>query len=95
MIAETTPDGILLRPAATLPAEIYSKERIRESDEAETELAAALGRMARTGFPGQSRVAVLGVSWGSRRSIAHGELKADGLPMRYSREDRLPPMGER
>jgi AbrB family looped-hinge helix DNA binding protein len=44
LIAETTPDGLLLRPAVTLPIEIYSEERIREFDEAEAELANELTR---------------------------------------------------
>jgi bifunctional DNA-binding transcriptional regulator/antitoxin component of YhaV-PrlF toxin-antitoxin module len=39
LIAETTPEGILLRPAVTVPIEIYSDERIAEFDEAEAELA--------------------------------------------------------
>jgi antitoxin PrlF len=38
LIAETTPEGLLLRPAVTLPIELYSNERIREFDEAEAEL---------------------------------------------------------
>ncbi len=38
LIAETTPEGILLRPAVTLPVEIYSRERIAEFDAAEEEL---------------------------------------------------------
>lgn len=38
LIAETTPEGLLLRPAVTLPVEIYSEKRIREFDEAETSL---------------------------------------------------------
>jgi AbrB family looped-hinge helix DNA binding protein len=42
LIAETTPEGLLLRPAVTLPVEIYSEERIREFDESEAELAEAL-----------------------------------------------------
>ena len=42
LIAETTPDGLLLRPAATLPIELYSDERLREFNEAEAELAAVL-----------------------------------------------------
>jgi bifunctional DNA-binding transcriptional regulator/antitoxin component of YhaV-PrlF toxin-antitoxin module len=42
LIAETTPEGILLRPAVTLPVEIYSHERISEFDAAESELAEAL-----------------------------------------------------
>jgi antitoxin PrlF len=39
LIAETTPEGILLRPAVTVPIEIYSNERIAEFDKAEAELA--------------------------------------------------------
>jgi antitoxin PrlF len=46
LIAETTPDGLLLRPAVTLPVEIYTDERIREFDESEQELAAAMQRPA-------------------------------------------------
>jgi antitoxin PrlF len=42
LIAETTPEGLLLRPAVTLPIEIYSDKRIREFDEAEAELAKVL-----------------------------------------------------
>jgi antitoxin PrlF len=42
LIAETTPDGLLLRPAVTLPIEIYSEKRIREFDEAEAELGKVL-----------------------------------------------------
>lgn len=38
LIAETTPEGLLLRPAVTLPVEIYSAERIREFDAAEADL---------------------------------------------------------
>jgi AbrB family looped-hinge helix DNA binding protein len=38
LIAETTSEGLLLRPAITLPSELYSTERIRELDEAEAEL---------------------------------------------------------
>jgi bifunctional DNA-binding transcriptional regulator/antitoxin component of YhaV-PrlF toxin-antitoxin module len=38
IIAETTPEGILLRPALTLPVEIYTPERIAEFDAAESEL---------------------------------------------------------
>jgi AbrB family looped-hinge helix DNA binding protein len=44
LIAETTPDGLLLRPAITLPVEIYSEQRIREFDEAEAELEKVLRR---------------------------------------------------
>ena len=48
LIAETTPEGLLLRPAVTLPVEIYSDKRIREFDEAEAELADALKRRKRS-----------------------------------------------
>ena len=41
VIAETTPEGILLRPAVTLPVESYSGERIAEFDAAESEMADA------------------------------------------------------
>jgi AbrB family looped-hinge helix DNA binding protein len=47
LIAETTPEGLLLRPAVTLPVEIYTEKRIREFDEAEAELAKVLGRRSR------------------------------------------------
>lgn len=42
LLAETTPEGILIRPALTLPIEIYSPERIAEFDSAESELAEEL-----------------------------------------------------
>ena len=38
LIAETTPEGLLLRPAVTLPVEIYSDKRVEEFDAAEAEL---------------------------------------------------------
>lgn len=38
LIAETTPDGLLLRPAVTLPVELYTPGRVREFDRAEQEL---------------------------------------------------------
>lgn len=44
LIAETTPEGLLLRPAVTLPVEIYSGKRIREFDEAEADLGKILRR---------------------------------------------------
>ncbi len=47
LIAETTAEGILLRPAVTLPVEIYSPERIAEFDASESELAQALDRANR------------------------------------------------
>lgn len=47
LIAETTPEGLLLRPAVTLPVEVYSAEREREFDEAEADLAEVLERRPR------------------------------------------------
>jgi AbrB family looped-hinge helix DNA binding protein len=44
LIAEATPEGILLRPAVTLPVETYTTKREQEFDEAEAELAKALSR---------------------------------------------------
>ena len=40
--AETTPEGILLRPAVTLPIEILWEKRVAEFDAAEAELASVL-----------------------------------------------------
>jgi len=48
LIAETTPEGLLLRPAVTLPVEIYTEKRIREFDEAEAELGKILNRRGRS-----------------------------------------------
>ncbi len=42
LIAETTPEGLLLRPAVTVPVEIYSEARMREFDAAEADLARVL-----------------------------------------------------
>ena len=42
VIAESTPDGVLLRPAVALPIEIYTDERVREFNESEAELTAEL-----------------------------------------------------
>ena len=39
LIAETTPDGILLKPAVALPIEIYSDERVKAFDREEDDLA--------------------------------------------------------
>ena len=47
LIAETTPAGLLLRPAVTLPVELYTENRIREFDEAEAELDAFLRKKKR------------------------------------------------
>ena len=44
LIAETTPEGLLLRPAVTLPVEIYSDKRVREFDAAEADLDRLLRR---------------------------------------------------
>jgi len=42
LIAEATPEGLLLRPAVTLPIEIYSDARIAEFDAGEAELGEVL-----------------------------------------------------
>jgi AbrB family looped-hinge helix DNA binding protein len=55
LIAEVTPAGLLLRPAVTLPLEIYTPEREREFDQAEADLAAAMKPRARATKPGGSR----------------------------------------
>lgn len=47
LIAETTPEGLLLRPAITLPVELYSDKRIQEFDEAEADLARLLMKKKR------------------------------------------------
>jgi AbrB family looped-hinge helix DNA binding protein len=47
LIAETTPDGLLLRPAVTLAIEPYTPERVREFEAAEADLAAFLAKSAR------------------------------------------------
>jgi AbrB family looped-hinge helix DNA binding protein len=44
LIAETTPEGLLLRPAVTLPVEVYGEKRIAEFDEAEADLEKVLPR---------------------------------------------------
>ena len=49
VIAESTPDGVLLRPAVALPIEIYTDERVREFNESEAELAAELDLEKRPG----------------------------------------------
>jgi antitoxin PrlF len=48
LIAETTPEGILLRPAVTLPIELYSDERLREFENAEAELAVVLNKKTKS-----------------------------------------------
>ncbi len=42
LIVEATPDGILLRPAVTLPVEIYVPYRLATFDAAEAEMEAVL-----------------------------------------------------
>lgn len=49
LIAETVPEGLLLRPAVTLPVEIYTPEREREFDQAQADLAAFLRGKASRG----------------------------------------------
>lgn len=49
LIAETTPEGLLLRPAVTLPIELYTPDREREFDAEEATLAAMLDRKAAAG----------------------------------------------
>lgn len=39
LIAESTEEGILLRPAVALPVEVYSRDRLKEFTAAEQELA--------------------------------------------------------
>ncbi len=46
LIAETTPEGILLRPAVTLPIELYSPQRLAEFEEAERDLTQVTQRVA-------------------------------------------------
>ena len=47
LIAETTPEGLLLRPAVTLPIEMYTEERIAEFDREERELEKLMRSRAR------------------------------------------------
>lgn len=47
LIAEVTPEGLLLRPAVTVAVEVYTPDREREFDEAEAELAVVLARKPR------------------------------------------------
>jgi AbrB family looped-hinge helix DNA binding protein len=44
LIAEATPEGLLLRPAVTLPIEVYTPARERGFDEAEADLAGWMER---------------------------------------------------
>ena len=54
MIAETTPEGLLLPPAVTLPIDVYTAEREREFEEAEADLAMVLDRKLRGWAPRRS-----------------------------------------
>ena len=57
LIAETTPDGLLLRPTMTLPIEIYSTARQREFDAGEAELEKLLRKQPEPrGKPKRKRV---------------------------------------
>jgi len=49
LIAETTPEGLLLRPAVTLPVEIYSDKRVAEFDAAEADLDKLLRKKKKSG----------------------------------------------
>ena len=42
IIAEATPEGLLLRPAVMLPVELYNESRIKQFDQAEAQLAKVL-----------------------------------------------------
>jgi antitoxin PrlF len=57
LIAETTPEGLLLRPAVTIPIEIYTAERVREFDAAEQELAVYLANKVPAKAPAVKRSA--------------------------------------
>ena len=46
LIAESTPEGILLRPAVTLPLELYTPVRLQEFDAGESELAEVMKGLA-------------------------------------------------
>lgn len=56
LIAEETAEGILLRPAAAYPIEVYSAARIREFDAEEKRLAKHYGQSrAKKGRPKRQR----------------------------------------
>ena len=44
LIAETTIQGLLLRPTVTLPLEMYTPERVQEFDAAEADLALLMAK---------------------------------------------------
>ncbi len=47
LLAETTPEGILLRPTVTLPVELYTPQRLKEFEAEEAALAKALKQKKR------------------------------------------------
>ncbi len=47
LLAEITPEGILLRPTVTLPIELYTSDRIREFESEEAALGKVLQRKSR------------------------------------------------
>jgi len=47
LIAEITPQGLLLRPTVTLPLEMYTPERVQEFDAAEADLALVMAERKR------------------------------------------------
>ena len=47
LIAEITPQGLLLRPTVTLPIEIYTPERVQEFDATEADLALLMAERKR------------------------------------------------
>jgi AbrB family looped-hinge helix DNA binding protein len=55
LIAEVTPEGLLLRPAVILPVELYTHEREREFDAAEAELATVLAARQPAASPRRKR----------------------------------------
>ena len=50
LLAETMPEGVLLRFAETLPIELYTEDRVREFDEEEAELGRYLPLQSATGL---------------------------------------------
>jgi antitoxin PrlF len=55
LIAETTAEGLLLRPAVTMPVELYTEARVREFDAGEADLAALLARKVPAALPAGRR----------------------------------------
>lgn len=64
LIAETTPEGILLRPALTLLIEIYTPERTAEFDAAEpATILTGTNRNFRMAFPPHRRSGCASILW--------------------------------